>query len=421
MACDDRAVTTFLRERLPLRRPPAGQRIGGVCAGLAAHLGLPVARVRLAMLLSVLAFGAGIVLYGWLWVLVPSGDPEDAAEAAHPAASVRLAPRLRKMGSVVPATDVVVGLLLLLAAGAVLLWRADVPLPNEWLVPLLVVVGGAALVWTQLDASLSGQDAAPAPRWHRVARVGGGLLLAVVGIVLLLGRGLGADELLSGILASTAILVGVAVVLAPVWLRLVRDLSAERSARARESERADIAAHLHDSVLQTLSLIRARADDPDQVARLARAQERELRQWLYSDRPTAGTSVAAALREVAAEVEDQHGVVVDVVTAGDRPPHATTEPLLAATREALRNAVVHGAPPVSLYVEVGDGATEVFVRDRGPGFDLAAVPPDRHGVRDSIVGRLERHGGSATIRTGPGSGLEGTEVVLRMPEPATGE
>src|SRR5690606_11783690 len=108
-ACDDRAVTTFLPERLPLRRPTAGQRIGGVCAGLAAHLGLPVARVRLAMLLSVLAFGAGIVLYGWLWVLVPSGDPEDAAEAARPAASARLAPRLRRMGRVVPATDVVVG------------------------------------------------------------------------------------------------------------------------------------------------------------------------------------------------------------------------------------------------------------------------------------------------------------------------
>ncbi len=399
----------------------AGRQVGGVSAGLAAHLDLPVNRLRVAFVLATLAFGAGLVLYGWLWVLVPSGDPADAASDARPSSAVRLAPRLRGMPRSVSASDVVAGLLLLLAALALVLWRAGVTLPNDWLVPVLVVVGGAALVWTQLDASLSGEDAPPAPRWQQVARVGGGLLLAVVGILLLLGRGLGADELLSGIVASTAILVGVAVVLAPVWLRLVRDLSAERTARAREAERADIAAHLHDSVLQTLSLIRARSGDPDQVARLARAQERELRQWLYSDRPAAGTSVAAAMREVAGEVEDQHGVAIDVVTAGDRVPHATTEALLAATREALRNAVVHGAPPVSLYVELGEETTEVFVRDRGAGFDPAAVPADRHGVRHSIVGRLERHGGSATIRTGPESGLEGTEVVLRMPEPGTGE
>lgn len=390
--------------------------MGGVCAGLALHLGLPVQRVRVAFVVAAMAFGAGLVLYGWLWVFVPAGDPADAVSSARPSATVRLAPRLRRGGRAVAPGDLVIGMLLLLAALALILWRAGVSLPNEWLVPLLVVVGGAALVWTQLDSSLSGEDA-PVPRWHRVARIGGGLLLAVVGIVLLLGRGLGADELLSGVVASTAILVGVAVVLAPVWLRLVRDLAAERTARAREAERADIAAHLHDSVLQTLSLIRSRADDPDYVARLARAQERELRQWLYSDRPEAGTSVADALRQVAAEVEDQHGVPIDVVTAGDREPHPTTEPLLAATREALRNAVRHGAPPVSLYVEVGEDGTEVFVRDRGRGFDLDAVPEDRHGVRASIIGRMERHGGSATIRTGPDSGLEGTEVVLRMPEP----
>ena len=414
-------MTISAPERLPLRRLLAGRQVAGVGAGLAAHLGLPVGRVRLALVLSALAFGAGLVLYGWLWVLVPAGDPADAVADARPTSASRLAPRLRAVTRSVSASDVVAGVLLLLAALALVLWRAGVTLPNDWLVPLLVVVGGAALVWTQLDSSLSGLDAPPGPRWHAFARVGGGLLLAVVGIVLLLGRGLGADELLSGIVASTAILVGVAVVLAPVWLRLVRDLSAERTARAREAERADIAAHLHDSVLQTLSLIRSRADDPDQVSRLARSQERELRHWLYSDRPPAGTSVAAALREVAAEVEDQHGVGIDVVTAGDRPPHATTAALLAATREALRNAVVHGSPPVSLYVEVGEDVTEVFVRDRGSGFDVARIPADRHGVRDSIVGRLERHGGTARIRTGPSSGLEGTEVVLRMPEPETGE
>ncbi len=413
-------MTSSQLARLPLRRPLAVRQVAGVCAGLSAHLDVPVGRLRAAFVLAGLAFGAGIVLYGFLWVFVPTGDPADSAGQDRPTASLRLAPRLRAVTRGVSPSDVVVGLLLLLAAVALVLWRTGVQLPNAWLMPVLIVVGGAALVWTQLDSSLSGLDAASSPRWHKVARVGGGILLAVVGVVLLLGRGLGADELLSGLVASTAILVGVAIVLAPVWLRLVRDLSAERTARARESERADIAAHLHDSVLQTLSLIRSRAEDPDQVARLARAQERELRQWLYADRPAPGDSVAAALREVAGEVEDQHGVAIDVVTAGDHPPGPTIEALAASTREALRNAVVHGAPPVSLYVEVGEGVIEVFVRDRGAGFDLDAVPADRHGVRDSIIGRLERHGGSATIRTGPASGLAGTEVSLRMPT-ATGE
>ena len=413
-------MTSSQLERLPLRRPLAVRRVAGVCAGLGAHLGVPVGRLRAGFVLATLAFGAGIVLYGFLWVFVPTGDPVDSATQHRPAASLRLAPRLQAVTRGVSPSDVVVGLLLLLAAVAMVLWRTGVQLPNAWLMPVLIVVGGAALVWTQLDSSLSGLDAPSVPRWHRVARIGGGVLLAVVGVVLLLGRGLGAEELLSGLVASTAILVGVAIVLAPVWLRLVRDLSAERTARARESERADIAAHLHDSVLQTLSLIRSRADDPDQVARLARAQERELRQWLYADRPAPGDSVAAALREVAGEVEDQHGVAIDVVTAGDHPPGPTTEALAAGTREALRNAVVHGAAPVSLYVEVSEGVIEVFVRDRGEGFDPDTVPDDRHGVRDSIIGRLERHGGSATIRTGPTSGLTGTEVRLRVPT-ATGE
>src|SRR5699024_7654740 len=143
-----------------------------------------------------------------------------------------------------------------------------------------------------------------------------------------------------------------------------------------------------------LSLIRSRAGDTETVARLARAQERELREWLYEDRPAAGTSTAAVIRQVAAEVEDQHGVAIEVVTAGDRTPDASTEALSAATREALRNAVVHGRPPVSLYVEVGGDEVKVFVRDRGDGFDPDDVPSDRHGVRESIIGRLHRHGGT---------------------------
>ncbi|MEE6280711.1 ATP-binding protein [Georgenia sunbinii] len=405
--------------RLPLRRPSAGRRVGGVCTGLAAHLDLPLTWLRWGFVLTVPALGAGVLLYLWLWLLVPAGDPALAAADDRPVAAARLAPRLRKVTSEVSLTDLVVALLLLMAAITLVLWRAGVTVPSPWLMPVLVVLAGAALVWSQLDANLGGRSSTM--RWVALSRVAGGLLLATLGMVLLLGRGDGAGQLVSSLVAAAAILIGAAVVLAPLWLRLVRDLGQERAARAREAERADIAAHLHDSVLQTLSLIRSRADDAEAVARLARAQERELREWLYEDRPAAGTSTAAAIRQVAAEVEDQHGIAVDVVTAGDHPPDASTEALSSATREALRNAVVHGRPPVSLYVEVGGGEVTVFVRDRGAGFDPEEVPEHRHGVRESIIGRLRRHGGRATIRSGPAAGIEGTEVVLAMPTTTTEE
>jgi signal transduction histidine kinase len=204
--------------------------------------------------------------------------------------------------------------------------------------------------------------------------------------------------------------------LAPWWLRLVRQLGDERAAREREAERADIAAHLHDSVLQTLALIRARADDPVMVARLARAQERELRAWLYDDRPTPGTSLAAELKDLVGAVEDDAAtrapVAIEAVIVGDCVPTEATAGLLAATREALVNAVVHGKPPVSVYLEVTDAQVAVFVRDRGDGFVLADIAPDRFGVRESIIGRVRRRGGQAEVVCRP---AWGTEVRLRMP------
>lgn len=220
------------------------------------------------------------------------------------------------------------------------------------------------------------------------------------------------EALIRSAVAAIAVLIGSALVLAPWWLRLVRELGDERAARARESERADIAAHLHDGVLQTLALIRRQAHDAEQVARLARAQERELREWLYDDRRTPGTSVASDLRGVVAEVEDTRAVAVDVVVVGDAVPDEGTDALLQATREALVNAVSHGKPPYSLYLEVTDAQIEVFVRDHGEGFDLAAVPVDRFGVRESIIGRVTRRGGTATVQSRPG---RGTEVHLCLP------
>jgi signal transduction histidine kinase/phage shock protein PspC (stress-responsive transcriptional regulator) len=399
-----------VRSRLPLRRPWQGRRLAGVCAGLAAHLGVPVGRVRLLMVTSALAWGAGVVLYLWLWATVPAGDPVEAGRDLRPTADRRLAGRLRPPRPV-PVGDVAVGALLLLLAGVLVARRAGLDTSVAWLLPALILLAGAGLAWSQIDDVERG-----APVRGRTAvvllRVGGGALLVALGVILLVGQGQSAGDALRSVLAGLAVLLGLALVLAPLWLRTVRQLGAEQAARAREAERADIAAHLHDSVLQTLALIRARAGDEDAVARLARAQERELRAWLYTDRTHPGDSLVAAVRDVAAEVEDRHGVAIDVVAVGDREPGPGGEQLLAATREALVNAALHGSPPVSVYIEAGRDGAEVFVRDRGTGFDPAAVPEDRYGVRESILGRMRRHGGEATIRGGLGTGAE---VHLRAP------
>jgi signal transduction histidine kinase len=196
---------------------------------------------------------------------------------------------------------------------------------------------------------------------------------------------------------------------------MASDLTAERAERVRTQERADMAAHLHDSVLQTLALIQRNADDAATVARLARAQERDLRSWLYAGEAADESSVAAALRAAGAGVEDAHGVSVDVVAVGDCPFGEQVRPIVNAAREAMTNAAKHaGTPRVDVYAEVTEDAIEVFVRDRGAGFDPTTVPDDRHGVRDSIVDRMRRHGGRAEVRSAPG---EGTEVRLHLPRP----
>ncbi|NMR18967.1 ATP-binding protein [Cellulomonas fimi] len=400
--------------RLPLRRPPRGRRVAGVCAGLAAHLDLPVGIVRLVLVVGALAGGAGIALYVFLWVAVPIGDPVSAAAEERPAVLSRLAPRLRAEGRTIPVTDIAIGLVLLVGAGVLVAVRNGADLPLSWLAPTVILLAGTGLAWSQLDR-------VQRERWISraggrtpvsVVRLVGGLLLVGVGVLLLVGQDAPVDDLLRSATAALAVLLGALVVLAPWGLRLARELGDERAARAREAERADIAAHLHDSVLQTLALIRARADQPEEVARMARAQERELREWLYDDRSDPGTSLAAELRAVVGEVEDRRAVAIDTVVVGDRVPDADTEALLQATREALVNAVVHGRPPVSLYLEVAPDAVEVFVRDRGDGFDLDAVPSDRFGVRESILGRVRRRGGTATVTSRP---ERGTEVHLRVP------
>jgi signal transduction histidine kinase len=216
------------------------------------------------------------------------------------------------------------------------------------------------------------------------------------------------------VLAVLVVAVGLSVIFAPLIARLIRSLSTERSERIRSQERAEMAAHLHDSVLQTLALMQKRADDPREVAALARRQERELRSWLSGRRAAAqnGRQLLSALEAAADEIEREHGVPIDVVAVGDAALGEAGEAAVAAAREAMLNASKFGGgSPIDVYAEVSEGRVQIFVRDRGPGFHTSAIPDDRRGVRESIVGRMERHGGRASIRAAEGGGTE-VELVV---------
>lgn len=404
----------LVEPRLPLRRPPRGRVVGGVCRGLALHLRAPVGVVRLVMVGLSLVGGVGVLLYLWFWVTVPVGDPHLVVEEERPATLTRLAPRLRQPGRSLPIAEIGVGVLLIAGAALFFAVRNGAQISTSWVFPALIALAGVALAWSQLDAIQRDRRSGTAVGRMPISalRLVGGTLLVAVAVFLVVGQKQSVDALVRSAVAALAVLIGTALVLAPWWLRLVRELGDERAARARESERADIAAHLHDGVLQTLALIRRQAGEAEEVARLARAQERELREWLYDDRRTPGTSLASDLRGVVAEVEDTRAVAVDVVVVGDAVPDEGTDALLQATREALVNAVSHGRAPYSLYLEVTDVQVEVFVRDHGDGFDLDAVPTDRFGVRESIIGRVTRRGGTATVQSRPG---RGTEVHLCLP------
>ena len=404
-------------EAARMRRPA---RIAGVCAGLSLHLGIPVRYIRALMVVLALGGGAGALLYALLWATLPGESSPTGSESASPLSRARLATRPKggegaggrgshgaDSGSVSGLSQTVIdGGSLLLAALFLAAWRFGLLDQVGAVGIVVVIIAGAALAWSQMD-NLVGPDR----NLGAILRVAGGVCLAVVGILVWVAADSTPYKLISGLITGGALVAGIGVVLAPLWLRTNRALADTRAAEIREAERADIAAHLHDSVLQTLTLIRKRADEPETVARLARSQERELRAWLYTDRPAPGTSVADAFTDLAGEIEDRYGVAVDAVCVGDRAPDRDTEVIVAAAREALSNAVRHGSPPVSLYVEAGEEGLEVFVRDHGPGFDLDAIAEDRHGVRESIIARMERHGGSARVRRM----ATGTEVALSLP------
>jgi signal transduction histidine kinase len=291
----------------------------------------------------------------------------------------------------------------------------DLAIP-PWLVPVIIYAAALVLVWSPLDAVVAGDARRPdvvslvsRDAWLRIVV---GLVAAAFAVWLF-----AVSDFTDSTLVRTWVVVLVAIVatvllLAPWWLRLIRQVNVERERRVREFERAEIAAHLHDSVLQTLTLIRAHAAEPETVSRLARAQERDLRAYLYQERRSPQESVSAALAAAMNEVEDAFGVAIETVSVGDVPTSPALAAAVSAAKEAATNSARHGVGPIAVYAEVTRAGYEVFVRDAGPGFDVDAVPEDRLGISNSIVGRVRRAGGDAVVRSAPG---ESTEVTITVP------
>ncbi|MBT1546672.1 ATP-binding protein [Curtobacterium aurantiacum] len=390
---------------------PTPRVVGGVCSGFAAHTGLPVGAVRLATAVLVVCGGAGLLLYAWLWATVPSAAAGPAAGSAArgsvltPAADVDEDPVSARR---TPVVEILLGVALLAAAGAVVAARMGVAVPLEVIVPGVVVVTGAALAWRQFDAL---RDVRSAASSTLVVRALGALVLVVLGILLFFTTST-RPNVWTVLTAAVAVLVGVAVVVAPWVVRLVRDLAEERAARVRDLERAEFAAHLHDSVLQTLALIQQKAEPGSDAARLARAQERELRSWLFTEQAEPARDLGTQLRDAAVDIEAEYPARIEVIAVG---PARSDLPdgLVSAAREAMLNAARHAGGTVSVYAETARDRAEISIRDRGPGFDVDTVPVGRYGVRESIVGRMQRLGGHATIAPGPGR--TGTEVRLTLP------
>ena len=451
-----------------LYRIPDGRMLGGVANGLAAHLGIGTFWVRVAFVVLLLGNGLGALLYAAFWFAVPMGLRAGAAPATTwqapgvgPYSLVKKPRGLRRVrellqqalqgdpppsgpgrpsgtAAAASGTDRGAGrgagsgsgepedhrgpLLALIAVVAGLLVFLNIVTkqatsPYVW--PILLTGLGVAMVWRQADDARWARwfSLSEGKRGYATLRLAAGVLLVAAGVIGFLFVSGSLADFAKVAQAVLAVFAGALLLGGPYLLRLWQDLSTERGERIRAQERAEVAAHIHDSVLHTLTLILRNAEDPKEVSRLARAQERDLRQWLY--RPTGPDAaddtpdtLAECARRVAAEVEDLHGVPVEVICVGDCPMDEKLVVTLQAAREALVNAAKYGGgEPVSMYAEVEGDTVWVFVRDRGPGFDLDSVPEDRMGVRGSIIGRMQRNGGHARVRPAPAGG---TEVELEM-------
>ena len=384
------------------RRSATDRVLTGVAGGIGERLEIDPVVVRLAFVILTFAGGVGLLLYVAVALVSRKPDPDDPPPP--PKTSTRQA---------VAIALVLTGVLL--ALRGIGLWLGD---GVVW--PAALVVLGSAVIWTRGDEATRAKWLARMPSWireedesrPRIRTLVGALVIAL-GAWAFLSSNPPLDLFDNAPLAVATVLVGIAVIAGPGIWRLIRQASDERRERIRQEERAEMAAHLHDSVLQTLALIQ-RTDDPNEMVALARGQERELRTWLYGKtNPGEDGSLSAALDAVAVEVERAHRTRIEIVMVGDCPLDDGVRALVHACREAFVNAARHsGARGVSAYVEVEDDQVTAYVRDQGVGFSRDAVPTDRHGIAESIEGRMERNGGVAVIDSAIG---HGTEVRLRIP------
>lgn len=392
-----------------LTRSRSDRLVAGVAGGIAANVRLSPTLIRIAFVLLLPINGLGALLYAAFWAVLPAGPGE-----TRPRSLWRLAP-------------FVLAGLALMTVSTLINHNGGIGMTVGWLVALVAV--GAGIIWHQSDPDRRQRwsDESPSAPWlaalsdgdrriYLLRFLAGGVLVAVgiLGLVFLYSpvANVSWADMWRAIAFALVALAGVGLVAAPVLWRTLTALRAEREGRIREQERAELAAMVHDQVLHTLALIQRNAGDPAAVQRIARGQERSLRNWLYQPTGSPTEHFAAALQQAAAEVEDTYGIAVEAVVVGDRLVDDKVSAIVAAAREALVNAARHAkVKTVSLYAEAEPTMLSVFVRDRGTGFDLNGVEERRHGVRGSIIGRMSRHGGHAEIRSEVG---EGTEVRLTM-------
>jgi signal transduction histidine kinase/phage shock protein PspC (stress-responsive transcriptional regulator) len=405
--------TTPLHEREDRRPPFVRSRrdrvIAGVAGGVAERLGVDSVLIRLGFVVLSLAGGIGIAIYLVLFAI--SQEEGDAPERPR-----RGGGRQRTIATI------------LVLAGALLVFRSlGLWFGDDLVWPVAIAAFGSAIIWVRADRA----GRAWKPAFPRRASSNGdgpslssispvrlliGAVLVAGGTAAFLAANISRGAIGTVVVAAAVTLSGLALIIGPWIMRLARQLSEERRERIRAEERQDVAAHLHDSVLQTLALIQ-RSEDPARMAALARVQERELRSWLYRPQgPQRGDLLSTAVDALAERIELAHRIQVETVVVGDCPLDDGLQAVMDACGEALTNAAKHsGAPRVSLYVEVAPDAVTAYVRDQGKGFDPEAVPEDRRGIADSIRGRLQRHGGTVEVVSSPGNG---TEVRLTLPRGA---